>query len=246
MSGFPWRATVAAVLLVEIFAALPRFDRASRRASTRARLWLCWAVRLGVEERPPGRLAREAVRSAPPGRRLGATLGPRSWHWHLCSLAGLWVWAFAAAKAVALISSLRVRSRELSARLPPRESASRRAKTSCLLGLAMGLGIERRAEELVWPAVSLGSGALGFPKELLGEFRRAVELPAGALGKAALVRVGRASAAPRTRVGPEEYRPADFLPPLVRALRRSRAASRLDGLAISVRKVIVANSGVKN
>jgi len=57
----------------------------------------------------------------------------------------------------------------------------------------------------------------------------------GAGAAAVLVRVGRASDAERTLLGPVLYRPATFLPPVVRALRRSRAASRLDVLAISAR-----------
>jgi len=51
------------------------------------------------------------------------------------------------------------------------------------------------------------------------------------------VRAGRASAAERTLIGAELKRPSAFFPPLVRALRRSSAASRLDVLAITTREI---------
>jgi hypothetical protein len=57
------------------------------------------------------------------------------------------------------------------------------------------------------------------------------------LAAAAAVRVGRASSIERTRIVPELNRLAAFLPPLVRALRRSRAAARLDVLAMSARRM---------
>jgi hypothetical protein len=62
-----WRATLAAVLLVDVVDDLPRLERASRRASTRARLGLWMAARLtvGLRSGPlPARLAlaREAER----------------------------------------------------------------------------------------------------------------------------------------------------------------------------------------
>jgi len=60
---------------------------------------------------------------------------------------------------------------------------------------------------------------------------------AAGLAAAAEVRVGRASSSERTRLLPEVNRLAAFLPPLVRALRRSRAASRLDVLAMSARRM---------
>jgi len=71
-----------------------------------------------------------------------------------------------------------------------------------------------------------GAGLAG---ELAGE-----AVAAAATGS---VRVARASAAVRTRTGAELKRPSAFLPPLVSALRRSRAASRLVVLAMSARKM---------
>jgi hypothetical protein len=62
---------------------------------------------------------------------------------------------------------------------------------------------------------------------------------AGALAGAvaATVRLGRASLAVRTRLGPDVKRLVAFLPPLVSALRRSSAASRLEVLAMSARRM---------
>jgi hypothetical protein len=54
---------------------------------------------------------------------------------------------------------------------------------------------------------------------------------------AATVRLGRASLAVRTRLGPDVKRLVAFLPPLVSALRRSSAASRLEVLAMSARRM---------
>jgi len=53
------------------------------------------------------------------------------------------------------------------------------------------------------------------------------------------VRLGRASLAERTRLGADVKRLAAFLPPVVRALRRSSAASRLDVLAMTARQINV-------
>ena len=57
-SGLIWRATAAAPLFELLLADLPRLLRASRRASTRARLGLCWAEALRAVARlaPPALL----------------------------------------------------------------------------------------------------------------------------------------------------------------------------------------------
>ena len=147
--------------------------------------------------------------------------------------------------------SVRVRSRVVSARLPRFDRASRRASTNSRLGLLTGRPAARREGSLaagelaaaVLPAKrSARVGALTAalrPGRPAG--RREGSLAAGALacitseGAGVVVRLGRESEAVRTRPGDELNRPAAFLPPLVRALRRSRAASRLELLAISAR-----------
>jgi hypothetical protein len=52
-----------------------------------------------------------------------------------------------------------------------------------------------------------------------------------------VVRLGRASLAVRTRPDPDVKRLAAFLPALVSARRRSSAASRLEVLAMSARRM---------
>ena len=109
---------------------------------------------------------------------------------------------------MAFFSSLRVRSWEVSARLPRRDKASRRASTSSRLGLAIGRGVERRASELgvalrreespIAPGRDARLALVGAGSRLTGG------LLAASTDSEALVRVGRASAAPRTRLGPEE------------------------------------------
>ena len=109
---------------------------------------------------------------------------------------------------MAFFSSLRVRSREVSARLPRRDKASRRASTNSRLGLAIGRGVERLASELgaaLWREESNDSPGLDALLELVGTGSRLTGgLLAASTDSEALVRVGRASAAPRTRLGPEE------------------------------------------
>jgi hypothetical protein len=82
--------------------------------------------------------------------------------------------------------------------------------------------------------------AAGRLRDAAGAAARAAGAGSGAEAVAAgvaLVRVGRASLALRVRLGPEVNRPAAFLPPSVRARRRSSAASRLDVLAMTARRM---------
>ncbi|MFO0004572.1 MAG: hypothetical protein ACK559_25935, partial [bacterium] len=86
----------------------------------------------------------------------------------------------------------------------------------------------------------LTEGVLSLTRTLLrggAEAGAGVGTGADADAMAPSVRAGRASAAERTRMGAELKRPSAFFPPLVRALRRSSAASRLDVLAITTREV---------
>jgi hypothetical protein len=115
------------------------------------------------------------------------------------------------------------------ARFPRRERASRRANTRSRLGLLTAV------EDL-----RLAAGELLLRRTLCsGGAEAGMEMGAGADGftTATSVRAGRASATERTLMGAELKRPSAFLPPLVRALRRSSAASRLDVLAITTREV---------
>jgi len=124
--------------------------------------------------------------------------------------------------------SVRVRSFDMLALFPRWDSASRRARTRSRLGLLTALdGLRLTAEVLSlrralrWGATGTGVGAGGWGVDATGPS----------------VREGRASLAERTLMGAELNRPSAFLPPLVRALRRSSAASRLDALAITTREV---------
>ena len=118
---------------------------------------------------------------------------------------------------------------EVLARLPRWERASRLASTRSRLGLLMA--------RVGW---RLGVGALSDQRDARGRGVGAGGAWGGATvaagAGATSVREGRASAAVRTRMGAERKRPSAFLPPLVSALRRSRAASRLDVLAITTRE----------
>ena len=222
ISGLPWRDTDAAVVLLGALADLPRFERASLRASTRARLGSSWESRLAVARRSAPLLVVWLVRLLRLVRAGAAAVSP--WHLHLASAAG--AWAFGAI----LARSVRVRSLEVSARLPRLERASRRASTKSLLGFAIGRAWLVRLEpvgaaRLRWEAA---------PRAFTAGAALATDAGASIAGA---VRVGRASSTERTRLGPEVNRLAAFLPPLVRALRRSRAASRLDELAMSARRM---------
>ena len=198
MSGLPWRARLAALVLLEVLADLPRFERASRRASTRARLGLCTAARLAVAARRSapadpvevragtereGRLAR-LLRLLP-----AAAASSRSWHLH----GALTV---AAGAGVAWARSVRVRSLEESARLPRRERASRRASTRSRLGLATGRAALRRSGEGLPRAA-----AEGRPRDAVAKGVTGADAVGAAAG--ATVRAGWASAAVRTRPGAE-------------------------------------------
>jgi len=156
------------------------------------------------------RLASEALRSGPREELvlegvLRVARGLFSWQLHLCSLAGAALAMAAAAAAVAFFSSLRVRSREVSARLPRRDRASRRANTSSRLGLEIGRGVER----LALGEAAGREGALEAAREARAERLGVAALLAGGLLTGAgaatgeLVRVGRASSAVRTRLGPD-------------------------------------------
>jgi hypothetical protein len=129
---------------------------------------------------------------------------------------------------------LRVRSREVSARLPRRDRASLRASTNCRLGLAMGWAADRCPLAPGLVREREGTARALDPLEVGAEV-----VAAGASGEGAAaggsVRVALASAALRTRTGVDMYRLSAFFPAVVRALRRSRAASRLDVLAMSAR-----------
>ena len=246
-SGLAWRATAAAVVLVAVVAALPLFDRDSRRARTRARLGLYWAERLTVARRSAAALAAALVPALPlrPAwlrLRAALLLNEREGSAAFASTGGAEA-ATVAGAGCWRATSLRVRSRELSARLPRRERASRRASTKSRLGLGIarvGLrrdspdrldrsGAGREAADLAALALA-GAAATATGAGLAGAG------VAGAAGSGS-VRVARASAAVRTRTGAELKRPSAFLPPLVSALRRSRAASRLVVLAMSARKM---------
>ena len=127
-----------------MLADLPRLARASRRASTKARLGLCWAVPFLVAVRVAGLLAELLAARLVSSERLAVRalrLLPASfsWHLHLCSGAA----AAGAAALASLAASVRLRSLDRSARLPERLSASRRASTSSRLGLATGLALLR-------------------------------------------------------------------------------------------------------
>ena len=120
ISGFPWRITAAVPLAWLVLASFPRFARASLRASTRARLGLCWLWRRGVcwlwgrAETAPG---LKIVVGAWVGVATGTTTG--------------------VAGGVCFATSLRVRSLPDSALLPRRLKASRLARARSRLGLAM-------------------------------------------------------------------------------------------------------------
>lgn len=196
------------------------------------------------------RLASEAVREGIRAAGEATEVASRSWHLHLCSGAAAGE-GEPVPRVVVRPSSVRLRSREVSARLPRFERASRRASTSSRLGLLTGRPAARREGSLA--AGELATAVLSANRwARVGAFSTVVRLgrPAGRLDgslaagalacissaeEGALVRLGRESDAVRTRPGDELKRPAAFLPPLVRALRRSRAASRLDVLAISAR-----------
>ena len=189
---------------------------------------MAWRFGVALRRSFAGRLPRLLLRR---GARVGVAAGASccSWHLHLCSFSG------AAVVAVGRVTprSVRVRSLEVLARLPPRLRASRRDSTRSRLGfdtrltlrLALPLRLERDS-----PAGrrdrSLAIGALA-----------ATTSARGAAAGAEVVRVGRASEAVRTRLEPDVKRLAAFLPPLVSARRRSSAASRLEVLAMSARRM---------
>ena len=196
-SALPWRATAAAPVLLDVVADLPRLERASRRARTRARLGLCWAARLAVTLRL---VAAESLRPlAKESLRLGAdrlaNLAEPLQSQSCLTDAELLTAAIGAAEAGATTSvAVRVRSLEVSARLPRLERASRRAKTRSRLGLTIG-------RAALWER----------PLEGAVKLRLAGDCVAGAVGAgvaealadaagAAPVRVGRASTTVRTRL----------------------------------------------
>ena len=195
---------LAATLLCGMAADLPRLERASRRASTRARLGLNWAVRFGVALRPPIRLELVVL---PWLARAPKLLPSEPWlslrslqrQGRSAGVLGVSVWG-AGTVGVTRWLSLRVRSREVSARLPRRERASRRASTSSRLGLCTGRAVRVTG---VVGTVSWGSRARG---ERVGVGDAVVATAARTeegSGGAVLVRVGRASSAERTRPGAE-------------------------------------------
>ena len=208
---------------------LPRLERASRRARARALLGSRWADRFGVTRRSlpwPARLLRLVRAGDWPAGRLAPAAGATCWG--LAATEGLGVGLAVFLARSVLAKSVRVRSREVSARLPRLERASRRESTKSRLGLAIGRAGLRLADGdgTARLRLGVGTGALA-----------AAATEADGLAAAAEVRVGRASSSERTRLLPEVNRLAAFLPPLVRALRRSRAASRLDVLAMSARRM---------
>ena len=122
------------------------------------------------------------------------------------------------------VKPLRQPSREL---VLARREASRRANTSSRLGWRRGLTWEE------WD--DAGRGALEpRPEERVGA-AAAGATATGAAASAALVRVGRASEAVRTRLALPPAAADAFLPAVVSALRRSSASSRLESLAMSAR-----------
>jgi hypothetical protein len=194
---------------------------------------LCWLVPLRVVERlepfePLGDALRALLKD-----RVGALARPRlaavallalrcSWQLQGFAGAGAAGAALPVPRVAATPRSVRVRSREVLARLPERLRASRRESTSSRLGLETGRGVRRGLalgadSVLAWGREETGADAAAAGRGLL------VAAAAGSW-----VREGRASATVRTRPGAELWRLRAFLPALVRALRRSRAASRLD------------------
>ena len=200
ISGLPWRATLAALVPLGVLADLPRLERASRRARTRARLGLFTAARLVVAARRSAAGEAADVREGAERdgrlerllRLVAEVVSSFSWHLHLCSGS----LAAAAGAGAAWARSVRVRSLEASARLPRRERASRRASTRSRLGLGTGRAVLLRTGEGLPRAATEGRLRDGVATGLTG---------AAAVGAAAgvTVRAGRASAAVRTRPGAE-------------------------------------------
>jgi hypothetical protein len=131
-------------------------------------------------------IERQATRNLALLLRAGA--GSVSWHLHLCSALA----PVAGAAAGALATSVRVRSRELSARLPRLLRASRRASTSSRLGLATGLAALRCTP---WLGAARDRLAWGRLSGLL------ISAAGTEATSGAFVREGLASLAERTRLG---------------------------------------------
>ena len=217
-----WRAT-AAGLVDCLPAVLPCFAMASRLASTRARLGFSIERRLGAAERrsaPPfiwilavGRAERSAV----PAARL-----PPQPQDFFSSATGV------GTGLVLLAISDRFRSLLVSAFLPRRDKASRRASTRSLLGLTFrcSLTSDRAGTDAVGVRVAVRRGGAA----------TAASATPGASAALALVRVALASAAVRTRFAPALTATEAFLPDVVSALRRSSASSRLESLAMSAQE----------
>ena len=198
-SGLLRRTTEAEPRLESVLADLPRLLKASRRANTRARLGLCWALtflvllRLAVALLPLPRLAllrplARALERDNEGVLLWAAGATVSWHLHLCSALA----AGAGAAAGDLATSVRVRSRDVSARLPRLLRASRRARPNSRLGFGTGLAALRCTP---WLGAAMERLAWG---RLTG---RLISAAATEATSGAFVREGLASLAERTRLG---------------------------------------------
>jgi hypothetical protein len=174
---------------------------------TMARLGLNWAERFAVDRLP---LLRRSLREL-----AGVTLRDRVGR---LAAGGAELTGAGAGVATARAElPSRLRSLLVSARLPRLLKASRRARTRSLLGLLMAARLSWRGG-LVGPwLLLLKSGRVG---------ASASRLTAGATG--VIERVGRASAALRVRLALLAYRFSAVFPAVESAIRRARAASRLD------------------
>ena len=217
-----WRAT-AAGLGGCLPAVLPCFAMASRLASTKARLGFSIERRLGDGERRSARPLSWILAVGRAGRSLvsAARLPPQPQDF-FSSAAGV------GTGLVVLASCDRFRSLLVSAFLPRRDRASRRASTRSLLGLAFrwSLTCDRAGADAVGTRVAVRRG----------ETATGVCATLEASASLALVRVAFASAAVRTRFAPALTATEAFLPVVVSALRRSSASSRLESLAMSARE----------
>ena len=223
------RATAAA-LVGCLPAVLPCLDIATRRARTRARLGFSIARRLGDADRRSPAGARSMRRLSCGALELRADFSsarePPQPQPFLSSEVAEDCGAALACRA----TSARFRSRLVSAVFPRRDKASRRARTSSRLGCFWGFAVEERDTAVV-VKLTVRWGATGRCGATATD---AVDARVtGSSAGFALVRVGRASAAVRTRLALTAAAAGDFLPEVVSALRRSSASSRLESLAMS-------------
>ena len=196
---------------------------ASRLASTKARLGFSIERRLGDAERRSALPLSWILAVDRAGRSVFAVLVPPPQpQLFFSSTAGL------VTGLPVLASCERFRSLLVSAFLPPRARASRRASTRSLLGLAFrwSFTCDRAGADAVGIRVAVrrgetATGAAATPEDS---------------ASLALVRVALASEAVRTRFAPALTATEAFLPDVVSAFRRSSASSRLESLAMSAQE----------